>query len=578
MIRTFVWILGVLLIPGVSVRATDDSTGSKMAADRVFIEGAIHTMNSDQPRVDAVAIKNGEIIFVGSKEAANDYIGESTVVTKLDGKMLMPGFHDAHAHILAGGISETQCNLQDVRDQQQVLKLLETCREKGAGKIGDWVTGNRWALAAFPEGNPRKEVLDEIFGDRPVYLVDTWGHSAWVSSRALQLAGINGKTPNPPQGVIEKDSQTGEPTGTLRDGAMQLVQKQVPEPTLELLTRALRIGMEKANAFGITSYIEPGLNAKHIAAYLELDRTGGLTARVLVSLAPDSWDAKAFGTEIFDLVARREEFRRPYLSPDSVKIYADGVPETHTAYLVDGYADGAENFPPFYSPETLNDFVQKLDAQGLQVHIHATGDNAVRMALNAFEYAISKNGRNDNRHHIVHVQMVHPEDIPRFGKLGVAANFQSLWAYYDEYTAVATRILGPDRVNRYYPIGSILRSGGMIVGGSDWDVSSLNPLDAIEVGVRRQIPDGDSRAVFNEAERVSLNTMLQAYTSNAAYVMRQEILTGTIEVGKRADLIVLDRDLLQIPVTEINEANVLLTLVNGKEVYKSPQLQTGPQN
>ena len=538
------------------------------AADRVFVNGAIYTADGERSWAEAIAIKEGEIVFVGSNDAANPYRGSNTEITDLDGKMLMPGFHDAHAHVRYGGLSENDCNLQNERDVDAIRALLIKCREEYDYGPDEWVIGGQWPLAAFPDGNPSKDMLDEVFGNRPAYFDDSFGHNAWVSSRALEIAGIDANTPDPDRGVIVRDPTSGEPTGTLRESAMELVYAHIPEPTAEERYEGLMAGLRRVNAFGITAYIEPGSSEESMAPYVSAADRGELTARVVASLSPISDLPDKFGPEIFDLLARRDQFRGTYLNVDSVKVYINGVIETRTSYMLEPYADGS-NFPPFYEAGELGELYQKLDQMGLQIHTHAIGDAAIRAALDAYEIALLENGPNDNRHQIVHLQLINEQDIPRFAELNVAANFQCLWCYPDIYIDYAVDIVGEERVQQFYPVASLHKTGALVVGGSDWTVSSLNPLDAIETAVRRQNPFEDSGPVLGENEEIDLTAALDMYTRNAAYVMRLEEKTGSIEVGKRADLIVLDRNLFDIPLTEINEARVLLTMMDGKTVHNA---------
>ena len=554
------------VIAAVSACSSEVDTG----AERVFVNGAVYTVDEDRSWAEALAIKEGEIVFVGSNDAANPYIGNNTEVTDLDGKMLMPGFHDAHAHVRYGGLSETECNLQDERDVDAIRALLIECRETYGYGPEDWVLGSQWPLAAFPDGNPSKDMLDEIFGNRPAFFVDSFGHNAWASSRALEIAGIDATTPNPDRGVIVRNPASGEPTGTLRDSAMELVDAHIPEPTAERRYQGLLAGLRRANAFGITAYTEPGSTEDTMEPYVSAAERGELTARVVASLSPMGDLPDKFGPEIFDLLARRNQFRRTFLNVDSVKVYIDGVIETKTSYMLEPYLDGS-NFPPFYEADELGELYQKLDQLGLQIHSHAIGDAAIRAALDAYEYALLQNGPNDNRHQIVHLQLVNKQDIPRFAELNVAADFQCMWCYPDFYIDYAVDIVGEERVQQFYPVASIHKTGALVVGGSDWTVSSLNPLDAIETAVRRQSPFEDDGPVLGENEEIDLAAALDMYTRNAAYVMRLEDKTGTIEVGKRADLIVLDRNLFDIPVTEINEARVLLTVMDGKTVHNAAE-------
>jgi len=544
-------------------------TGQADPADTVFTGGGIYTAVPGQPLAEALAIRGDEIVFVGDSESAQDYIGPDTEVLELAGKMLMPGFHDAHAHVLAGGGTLNRCNLEDSRSQRKLLELLQKCADEYDYGPDEWVIGNRWPLAAFESGAPKKEVLDQVFGGRPAYFVDSFGHNAWVSSRALEIAGIDTLTPDPAQGVIVHDPSSGQPSGTLREDAMQLVARHIPSPSTEQLMRDLRTGLAEAARFGITSYIEPGVSRREAELFQTADREGWLSARVLGSLSPIGLDAGKFGDEVFPLVEQRSTLRSKHFSVDSVKIYIDGVIETETSFMLEPYTSG-KNFAAFYQPQELVDIYQRLDAAGLQIHTHAIGDGAIRLALDAYEAARQVNGPTDNRHHICHLQLIDEQDIPRFGKLDIAANFQGLWAYPDQYIDVAADVVGDERTEKFYPVASVQRTGGRLVGGSDWDVTSLNPLDAIETLVRRQDPWAEGGPELGTNERIDLDIALAMYTRNAAWVMRQETLTGTLETGKKADLIVLDQNLFEIPVTAINETTVELTLMGGNEVYRNP--------
>ncbi len=537
-------------------------------ADTVFLGGAVYTADDQRSWAEAVVIHAGEIKYVGSNREARKWIGRATNVISLDGKMLMPSFHDAHAHVRYGGTASLGCNLDYEEDVERIRELLADCVATGDYGPNDWVIGGGWPLAAFPDANAPATILDEALQGRPAYFSDAFGHNAWVSTRALELAGIDAYTRDPPQGVIVRDPETGEPSGTLRDAAMALLDDVIPEETDEERYVGLLSGIEQANAFGITAFIEPGATEDSASLYKRLDREGVLNARVLLSMSPIGSLADRFGPEIYDLLGIRNQFRGTYLNVDSVKVYIDGVIETRTSFMLEPYEDGS-NFPPFYGQDELNELYTKLDEMGIQIHTHAIGDAAIRSALDAYEFALEANGPNNNRHQIVHLQLIDEEDIPRFGELGVAANFQCMWCYPDVYIDLAIDIVGEERVNRFYPVASIERSGGFLVGGSDWDVSSLNPLDAIETAVRRQDPFENEGRVLGTNEHVDLETAIDMYTRNAAYIMRLEHRSGTIEVGQRADLIVLDRNLFEIPATEINEAQVLLTLMDGRVVYEA---------
>ena len=536
--------------------------------DRIFLNGGVYLADTEHSWAEAVGIDNGEIVFVGGSADAQSLIGSNTEVTDLAGKMLMPGFHDGHAHVSYGGRMGLGCFITSRSSLEETRQQLNDCATANNYAPDEWVTGGGWELYAFGDQGPTSGMLDEVFPGNPVVLYDAFGHNAWVSSRALELAGITSKTPDPPQGVIVRDPETGEPTGTLRDAAMSMVDHAIEQVSDGKRYEGLLRGLEEVNRYGITAFIEPGASERKARLYKKAEENGALTARVILSLSPIDELPDSVGPELFDLLAKRDQFRGSYINPDSVKIYIDGVIETQTSTMIEAYSDGT-NAAPFYEQGQLNLLYEQLDHMGLQIHTHAIGDGAIRIALDAYEHALFENGPNENGHQIVHLQLIDPTDQPRFGELNVAANFQCLWCYPDPYIYLAEDFVGKERVQQFYPVKSLQDAGALLVGGSDWDVTSLNPLEAIETAVRRQDPYIDSGPVLGENEEVDLVTALDMYTRNAAKVMRLETKTGTIAVGKRADLVVLDRNLFSIPATEISEAQVLLTLMDGKEVYRA---------
>jgi predicted amidohydrolase YtcJ len=527
-------------------------------AELILHGGAVYTMNPAQPRVQAIAIDGGRIVALGSDdEIARAY--RSKVDVDLKGQMVLPGFHDAHVHPVYGGIELGQCNLTDLGSIEAITTKVGQCNKDSPGS--DWLIGAGWNLSLFPQANPNKELLDAISTERPIFLGGADGHSSWANSKALTLAGIERETPNPHNGIIERNAK-GEATGTLRESAQDIVRAVIPPLTAEARRDGLLRALKMANGFGITSFVEAAAGSEELAAYRALESQGELTARVVASIAVTNADADA-------LMNPQDRGSDAKLRTDSAKIFVDGVLEGETAALLAPYLD----HPGFSgnlktSPEELTARVVALDRRGIQVHMHAIGDRAVRVALDAVEAARRANGPSDNRHHIAHLQMVDPLDRPRFAQLGVIANFQALWAFPDLYiTDVNLPQVGQARVDQMYPIGDVLRAGGRIVGGSDWSVSSMNPLLAIETAITRSDPTGRMEGVLNESERVSLPDMLAAYTINGAYLMHQEKLTGSLEVGKAADLVVLERDLFEIPPEEIGEVAVTRTIFGGATVY-----------
>jgi predicted amidohydrolase YtcJ len=540
-------------------------------ADLVLRGGVVYAADAARTRAQALAIRGAAIVAMGSDAEVNPRIGAHTRVIDLGGAMVLPGFHDAHVHPLDAGRALLGCALQDEDTLARLLDALGRCaRHQPEG----WLVGRDFDLALFPDGNPQREVLDAVLPDRLVIVLASDGHNSWVNTKALVEAGISAQTPDPPKGVIERDPETGEPSGTLRETAQELVTKRIPTPTPAEDVEALRAALREMNRRGITSFIDALVGETHWRAYQALDRAGELSARVRTSLTYGVFGLHP-GADFERVLNSRSQFASERLRTDSVKLFLDGVLEGETAALLDPYVGQGEHRGELnFEPAALSDAVSRFDAQGLQVHMHAIGDAGVRAGLDAVEQARLRNGPRDNRHHIAHLQLIEPTDLPRFAALDVTANFQALWAYPDAYILeLNLPVVGRARVDRMYPIASVQRAGGRIVGGSDWSVSSVNPLPAIETALRRSdAADPNASAVLNPAERVDLASMLDAYTRNGAWLMHQEALVGTLAVGKRADLVVLERDLFAIPEHEIGEVEVLLTLLDGEVLFESSSL------
>jgi len=543
---------------------------SSSAARQVFLNGSIHTFNKQLEIIEAISIKDGVIEQIGSNEEIKKIIDKNTSVINLEGKMMMPSFHDAHSHPIWSGIDQYKCVVSELYEIEGMRSEIKECLNSELTKTTGWLVGTGLNIGIFPAGNPNKSLLDEISTDIPIYVDASDGHSGLANSKALELAGITANTSNPEQGIIERDPNTGEPSGTLREpAAMNLVRDITPKDTDALYDKGLNFAQDLAHSFGITSSIAASVGKQHMATYKRAAVNNQLNLRVITCLSfgglfirnPGSFD---------DVLNDRAQYSDPRINVDCVKIFIDGVLEGQTGAVLEPYLDSGNYGQLYFDQDTLNHAVARFDADNIQIHTHAIGDRAVRSILDAFEFAIAINGRTDNRHHISHLQMIDPADIPRFKELGVAANFQAAWALPDEWiTDINTPELGIKRVNKMYPIASVFRAGGLIVGGSDWAVSTMNPLVAIETAIRREDPDDRIQGVLNENERMTLVEMLKAYTINAAYLMHQEHLTGSIEVGKAADLIILERNLYDIPIEEISEVRVLETIIEGKTVYRT---------
>ncbi|MEJ1156521.1 amidohydrolase [Microbacterium marmarense] len=544
------------------------------SAELVFTGGAVFTADAVRSRAHSVAVSGGRIIAVGGDEV-RELIGTKTEVVDLSGRMLTPGFQDAHVHPVWGGLDMLRCDLAGYSTAPDYLDAIS--RFAAANPDDEWVLGGGWQMSAFAGGTPTATALDSAVADRPAFLPNRDGHGAWVNSAALRLAGIDRDTPDPSDGRIER-APDGTPTGTLHEGAMGLVNRLLPEEPLDRLTEALLVGQRYLHSYGITAWQDAIVGSYGDAgdpapAYMKAAADGTLTARVIGALW---WDRTKGLEQIPSLIERRERFRAGRFAATSIKVMQDGVAENFTAAMIEPYCDGHGHFTDnsgisFVASEILNEAVPLLDAAGFQVHFHAIGDRAVRECLDAVEHSISRNGRGHNRHHIAHIQVVHPEDIPRFRRLDVAANMQSLWATLEpQMVDLTLPFLGATRSAWQYPFGDLLRSGAVLAAGSDWSVSSPDPLAAIHTAVNRLAgpgyEEGDYEPFLPE-QAIDLATSLTAYTAGSAWVNHLDADTGTIEVGKYADLAVLDRDPFDAPSDEIGHTRVLQTFVEGERVY-----------
>ncbi|WP_405847284.1 amidohydrolase [Streptomyces sp. NBC_01518] len=542
-----------------------------MHADLLFTNGPVLT--PEGRTATAVAVTGDRITAVGHAEV-HELSGPRTQVVDLAGRLLLPGFQDAHVHPVPAGLELTQCDLTRAKTAEDTIAAVRAYAD--AHPEREWITGGGWSMEAFQGGTPTKELLDSVVPDRPVYLPNRDHHGAWVNSRALQLAGITRDMPDPVDGRIERDA-SGEPAGTLQEGAMQLVGRLTPPATQADRLSALLHAQRHLHALGITAW-QDALVGEFLGmddpsdAYLTAARDGSLTARVVGALW---WDRERGAEQIPELVERRARLSHGRFSASSVKLMLDGVAETGTAALLDPYLDKcgcatANRGTSFIDPDQLPKYVTELDALGFQCHFHALGDRAVRDALDAVEAARATNGPSDTRPHLAHLQVVHPDDVARFARLGAVANIQPLWAAHEpQMDELTIPFLGPQRALWQYPFGALLRSGATLAAGSDWPVSSPDPLQGIHVAVNR-IEPGGAGPVFLPGERLDLATAITAYTAGSAYANHLDD-TGRIAAGALADLVVLDRDPFAAPPEEIAETQAALTYVGGTGVYAAQE-------
>jgi predicted amidohydrolase YtcJ len=553
-------------------------------AELVLVGGKIRTPAAPSGFAQAAAFGGGLVLAVGDDDEIRDFIGPYTRVLNLRGRLALPAFGDAHVHPVQGGLESLRCNLVGLRGKDAYLaKIAAYSATLPPSGPGAWVLGGGWSMSAFPGGTPTAADLDAVTGGRPAFLPNRDHHTAWVNTAALQIAEINDRTLDPPDGRIERDRH-GSPAGALHDGAMRLVADFVPPPSQAELTAALLAAQRHLHSLGITAIQDACIgDAGEIGipdtfeTYRRAAADRLLTCRVTGALW---WDRFRGMRQLDALQTRREAADGGgYFRATSVKLMLDGVCETFTAAMGTPYLDGhghetghAGNL--FLDPEELADATSTLADLGFQMHFHAIGDRAVSAALDALA-AIPDGQRAGGRHHIAHLQFVSPPDLTRFGQLGVVANFQPLWACTDEQNDQLTvPFVGPERAAWQYRIGALAQRGARVAFGSDWPVSSADPLQELHVAVNRMLstrlgePGAPETTVpLLPAEAITVDAAVDAFTRGVAYVNHEEDVAGTLEPGKVADVAVLDQDIYAIRANEIGSASVALTIASGQVVH-----------
>jgi hypothetical protein len=540
-------------------------------ADLVLTGGRIFTADAAKTWAQAMAVRGGRIAALGSDAVVKPLIGPRTRVIELRGRTVTPGFGDSHVHPPMGGLARIQCELHDARGLDEYLGIIKAYADANADV--EWILGGGWNLADFAGGIARREDLDRVVPDRPVFLPNRDGHDAWVNSRALELAGIGRDTPDPVSGRIARDGD-GTPSGTLHEGAMALVDSIVPPPSADLIRRATLESQRWLHSLGITNWQDAWVTPETEDVYVDLAASGELTARVVAGMW---WERDQGLEQIEGFIERRSRGVLGRFAATSVKLMCDGIVENQTASMTEPYFDvhghqTANRGMDFIDPEVLKEAVVRIDALGLQPHFHALGDRAVRQALDAVEAARRANGWSDTRPHLAHIQVVHPDDYPRFRKLGAMANAQPLWAVLeDQMEELTLPVLGPVVSARQYPFRSLRRHGATLVMGSDWSVSTPDPFPQMEVAVTRISPDSRSAEPFLPEERLELVDILTAATAGSAYVNHLDE-AGWLGVGRLADFAVLDRDLFDDGSGPIGETHVTGTFIEGVAVHETPDL------
>jgi hypothetical protein len=549
-------------------------------ADLVFTGGKIRTPVHPSGFVQALAVRDGKILAVGPDDEIGELAGRRARVIDLRGRLALPAFGDAHVHPVAGGLESLRCNLLGLRTRQDCLAAVDDY--SSAVAAGDWVLGGGWSMSAFPGGTPTAADLDSVTGGRPAFLPNRDHHSAWVNTAALTIAGVDAATPDPRDGRIERD-EAGRPTGALHDGAMRLVADRVPAAGPAELLAGLLAGQTHLHSLGITRFQDACVGAAGelgmpdaFGAYLMAADYGMLSSHVVGALW---WDRRRGLDQIDDLLARREQAGDGQFRATTVKLMLDGVCETFTAAMSAPYLDrdghpGAHQGRLFIEPEMLTQASQRLSAAGFQLHFHAIGDAAVSAALDALE-ALPAGPRRAARHHLAHLQFITPRDMGRFRALDAVANFQPLWACAEtQMLELTLPFVDAERAAWQYQVGSLLRGGTRIAFGSDWPVSSADPLQEIHVAVNRVLSERLGRPGQPECEdpflpdqAITVDAAIDAFTSGVAWVNHEEDEAGTLRPGLRADLTVLDQDLYAIPARDIGSTSVVMTVAGGTVVH-----------
>lgn len=524
----------------------------------VFVNGKVFTADAARSWARAVAVADGRIVAVGHEADVAEHFAGSEVVD-LAGRLLTPGFTDAHVHPHHGGEKLLGCNLLDVKDGPGAIRAVAAFSQANPG---GWIKGGGWSQDWFERGCPSALELDGAVSDRPVLLTNRDGHGAWANTLALHLAGITASTPDPDDGRIERLAD-GSPQGTLHEGAMDLVLAIMPTATAAENDAALRAGQDHLLSFGITGWMDAWVDEPLHKAYRRLASGGGLVGSVDGAI----WWDRAGSLDQLERLRQWRHESAPGYRPNTVKLMLDGVVENFTASMLEPYEQVGGTGIDMITPEALKEIVPALDAAGFRCHFHAIGDAAVRSALDSVEMARITNGWSSLRHSISHIQVVHPDDISRFHRLGVMANAQPLWACEDGYQEELTRpFLGAERSGWQYPFGALVSAGATLVGGSDWSVSTCDVMEQIEVAVTRQPAHGDEFPPMNPEQRLDPVTALAAYTAGSAWHNYEDGRRGVLAVGNVADLVVLDSD----PFIEsaFSDASVERVMVGGRWVYE----------
>ncbi|PWU16587.1 MAG: amidohydrolase [Verrucomicrobia bacterium] len=531
-------------------------------ADLLILNGSIHTMDKEHPTAEALAVIGNRIAAVGSSKELRELRGPKTRVIDAGGKLVLPGFNDAHVHFLMGGFSLANVDLRDAQSPEEMARRLGEYAKKLPK--GRWILGGDWDHEKWPGAPlPTKEMIDAATPDHPVWVNRLDGHMALANTLALKLAGVTRETKDPPGGVIVRDAKTGEPTGVLKDGAESLVERAIPDKTFDEKHIAACAGTDFAARMGVTSVTDMSADGD-VGLYQYMADHGELKTRIYAIRSIVSWEA-------FGRIGIRGAFGSDLLRIGGLKGFSDGSLGSTTALFFEPYADSPQTrgllFDQMLPEGIMLTRVEGADKAGLQVMIHAIGDEANFRILEIYRETAEKNGPRDRRFRIEHAQHLRSSEIPRFGQQKVVASMQPYHCADDGRWC--DKRIEPERSKGTYAFRSLLDSGAVLAFGSDWTVAPLNPLEGLKAAVTRQTLDGKHPGGWHPEQKITLDEAIHAFTVGSAYAEFAEKVKGTLTPGKLADLVMIDRDLYKIAPAEIDKAKVVMTVMDGRIVYET---------
>ena len=546
------------------------------AADLVFRNGRIYTVNPNQPWAEAVAVKEGRLVSVGSNDDVKGLIGTETEVVDLGDRLMIPGIYDSHVHLVcAVHYTRANCQLPEYATNpcpDDYLAAIRECYQEGRGMEDGWFLGGVWSPVVFGKKGPTKEMLDEIVGDTPAFLVDSTIHAAWVNSAALKVAGIDKNTADPQFGAITRDPKTGEATGYLIEySTMAEVGRHIPKLPIARRMALAEQGIAELNSYGVVGFCEAGSEEADLFVLNQMAKDGRLNARVttrLIAVQAGSTEETLRSAE--DIAATAVKYHNGRLNTMGAKVYVDGIPMIDNIAYLERKVPFNESFlyeDLTISPEKLKQVVTDLDHNGLQIMMHCVGDKASRVALDAIEAAQKANGANDLRHIITHFNYVSDEDLARYSQLGVDLCLQTWLSTDNDFKDYIIPIIGEEGWNKWFSNRTLFKTGACISIGSDWPCGPINPFPGLYMASTRIDPVHPERGTFQEEQKLTIEELIPMLTINGAKLMHMDDVSGSIEEGKFADLVVLDRNILKCSPEELVETRVLVTLLEGRPVY-----------